>query len=401
VIGVTALRPAVPGNVHHRVRPQGAGEHPDQADPAHVGIRGRLDHLGQQRAARIAGQAAHRRAVQRGDDGQRVLLRGRECLGHHLQQLGEADAAAGGGREHRVEAAAGDRLLQVLDEYLDVDVLVRQVAVHQRLVFALLDDRLDQRAAVVGDPVGLPGVRIPFLAAAARVVVEPLRQQADQAADGAGVADDRQVQRRDGVTERVPAGGERLVEVTPLVVDLGDHDGAGRAGGGAFVPQHPGQAVDAVGGGDREQGRVGGPQAGPQLGGEIGVSGGVQQVDLDAAMQDRREGQVHRALLPDLDLVEVAHGRPVLDPAGPLDRPGAGEQGLHQRRLARSGMADQHDIAHAVRLAGRRHSARSRRAPCLVRHRRRLPRSVPAPTAFTCRPPDHNPSATIARPTRR
>ncbi len=52
-----------------------------------------------------------------------------------------------GHRQHRVEAAPGDRLLQVLDQHLRVDLLTGQVPLHEGLVFALLDDALDQLTA--------------------------------------------------------------------------------------------------------------------------------------------------------------------------------------------------------------------------------------------------------------
>ena len=273
---------------------------------------------------------------------------------------------------HFLLAPLARLLKQVLDQHLDVDVLIGEVPVHERLVLALLDDRLDQRAAELGQPVSVLGIGLPVGAGTGGVVVEPLGQQADQALDAALIVGHRQVQRRDRVAERVPAGGERLVEVAALMVDLGDHDGARGADRGALLPEHPGQAVDAVGGRDGEQGSVGRPQAGPQVAGEVGVARCVQQVDLDAAVQDRRQGEVDRALLPYLDLVEVADCGAILDAPGPLDPAGVHQQRLNQRRLARSGVADQHDIAHAVGLAGRGCSARGSRASCLIGHRRRL-----------------------------
>ena len=44
-------------HVNRRVGPDGAGEHPDQADPADVRIRRRLHHLGEQRSVRVAASA--------------------------------------------------------------------------------------------------------------------------------------------------------------------------------------------------------------------------------------------------------------------------------------------------------------------------------------------------------
>ena len=69
-------------------------------------------------------------------------------------------------------------------------------------------------------------------------------------------------------------------------------------------------------------------------------------------LDHRGQGQVHRALLPDFDLVEVADRAPVLHPAGPGDRPGAHEECFYQSCLACPGMADQRDVPHAAGLAG-------------------------------------------------
>ena len=73
VVLVPAVGAAVPGDVHRRVRAQRAGEHPHQADPADVGVGRGLDHLGEQRAVGVAGQAGDGLAVRRGDRRQRVL----------------------------------------------------------------------------------------------------------------------------------------------------------------------------------------------------------------------------------------------------------------------------------------------------------------------------------------
>jgi hypothetical protein len=113
-----------------------------------------------------------------------------------------------------------------------------------------------------------------------------------------------------------------------VVVELGDDDGPRRARAGALVPQHRRQPVDPVGGGNREERGVGGPQPGPEVTDEVGVAGSVQEVDLDVIVHERGQRQVHRAALPDLDLVEVTDGAAVLDATGALDGAGRGEQRL-------------------------------------------------------------------------
>jgi hypothetical protein len=50
-------------------------------------------------------------------------------------------------------------------------------------------------------------------------------------------------------------------------------------------------------------------------------------------VEDRREGQVDRTLLPDLGLVEVADRGALFYAARALDRAGRGEQRLDQARL--------------------------------------------------------------------
>ena len=56
-----------------------------------------------------------------------------------------------------------------------------------------------------------------------------------------------------------------------------------------------GGAVDAVGRGDHEQGRVGRAQPRAQVADEVRVAGGVEQVHLHVADLNGGEGQVHRA----------------------------------------------------------------------------------------------------------
>ncbi len=104
-------------HVNRRVGPDGAGEHPHQADPADVRVRRRLHHLGEQRSVRIAGQALARYAVRGEHLGQRVLRRRREPAGRDLEQFERADAGAAADRDHREERAARDRSLEIVDQH--------------------------------------------------------------------------------------------------------------------------------------------------------------------------------------------------------------------------------------------------------------------------------------------
>src|SRR4029077_12283800 len=97
--------------------------------------------------------------------------------------------------------------------------------------------------------------------------------------------------------------------------------------------------------------RVRGPEPGPKVPREVGVAGRVEQIDLDAVVHEGREGQVDRALLPDLDLIEVSDRGPLFEAALPLDGPRRGEQRLDQAGLPGPGMADQYHVPY---LVGRR-----------------------------------------------
>ena len=87
--------------------------------PADVGVRGGLHHLGHQRAVRVADQRLAGLAVRSGHGRQRVLQRRREAADDHLDQLGHAQPGRADHRDHRVERAAGDRRLQVGDQGLE------------------------------------------------------------------------------------------------------------------------------------------------------------------------------------------------------------------------------------------------------------------------------------------
>ncbi len=114
------------------------------------------------------------------DLGQHVFEWRREAPGRDVQQLDGAHPGAAAHRDDREERPACDRLLQVVDQHGLVDHLTAEIALHQRFVLGLLDDALDQRAAMLGDPVGVGVVRRVDGTGAVAVVVLAARQQPDQ-----------------------------------------------------------------------------------------------------------------------------------------------------------------------------------------------------------------------------
>jgi hypothetical protein len=282
-----------------------------------------------------------------------VLERRWERTRQELEQLSHAQAATRAGRQHRIERAAGNRGLEVVDQDLDVEVLTTEIAVHQWLVLGLRDDSLDQRVAVFLDQREMLGVRIALLATTGWVVIDLLWKQADQAGDLTLVGVHRKVERQHGFTECLLAGGQSVLEVGAWRVEPGDHDSAWHADGRALVPDHPGGAVDALRGAHHEQRGVSGAKPCAQVASEVGVPRSVEQVDLGPRVLEGCDRKADGALLSDLGLVEVSDRCAVLDPTGSGDRPGRDEKGLDKCGLACPGMADEHDVADPSGLVGR------------------------------------------------
>ena len=352
VVLMAALLPGesgeVAGHVHGGVGHQGPREDPHDADPADVRVRRRLHHLGRQRARRVARQGLARVAVRGGDGGGGVLQRGGEPADDDLEQLGRAEPGERVGDQHRVERAAGHRLLEVVDERVERDVLASEPAVEQAVVLGLLDDPLDQPLPGSLDELQVLGVGVPLHPGTPGVVEDPLGQQPDQARGRLLVAEQRQVQRLDARAEHALAHGEGLVEVRPLLVQVRDHHGSRHADGGALLPEHPGHPVDAVHGRDDEEGGIRRPQPRTHLPDEVGVTRGVHEGHPHPLVEHRRHGERDGAAQAVLDVLVVAHRGPVLDPAQAGDRTGAQQERLDQSCLSPGRVTDEHDVADPV-----------------------------------------------------
>jgi hypothetical protein len=223
-----------------------------------------------------------------------------------------------------VRGTPGDRELEVGQEQPGVDRLATDVALHQRLVLGLLDDALDECGSL-GVVAVVPG---------------------DQADETPSVPE---VDRQDPLAEGLSRLRHDAVDVGAGVVDLGDDDHPGHGHGGALTPERPRLLVDPLVGGDDEQRAVRGPEARSHLPHEVDVPGGVQQVDLHAVVHQRREREPDGASLTVLDLLEVTHGRAVLDGAGPVQHSGRHQQPLDQGGLPRTRRTHDQDVADGLR----------------------------------------------------
>ena len=246
MVFVSALCHAVARHVNHAVGAQRPGEHADQRHPTDVRICRRLHYFGGQWPRRVAGQCRDLRTVERHDWGQRMLEWRRECVRKQLEEFGAADAGRPAHTEHRIERPAGDCLFEILDHDFHVDVLAREVAVHQRLVFALGDDSFEQGVAGPADGRELCGVRGPHLLASAAVVTDLPAQQSQQSRHRAVGRLDRYVQRQHADAEGRLTRTDYRVEIGSRGIEFRDDDRTRHADLRAFLPEHPGGTVDPV-----------------------------------------------------------------------------------------------------------------------------------------------------------
>lgn len=356
---------AVAAHVHGRVGAQGAGEDADEGDPADVRVGRGLHDLGEQGGRRISDGKGARGAVLGGDRRKHVFRGGGEAAGDQVQEFHGPDALAralerGSRGEDRVEGAACDGSLQVVEEGRDVDPVAGEVAVHQGLVLALGDDPLDEPVTCLlqGAALSVGGRSLPPFPR--RVVEDPLGEKPGESGErGVPVRSlvplHGHVQGEHGVgvvvSEDPAADPGQLVEGRTRGVQVRDDDGRRHADGRALLPERPRGArhrVGLLGGRHDEEGRVRRAQTGPDLPDEVRVAGCVQQVDPVALPVDGDQRELHGTPSALFRLVVVGDGRAVLDPAGPVQGAGGQRQRLHQGGLARAAVADQRDVPYGI-----------------------------------------------------
>ena len=216
-----------------------------------------------------------------------------------------------------------------------------------------------------GEPFGVGRVGVLRGSLAVGVLVMRLRQQADQA--GAGTVGG-QVQRKHLVAEGGLGGEQSVVVVGPRVVEFGDHHSARHADLLAFLPQRLGEFVDALVRRDHEQRAVGGPQPGAQFADEVCVSGGVDQVQLDAVVREGRKREPDGSLLGYLGVIGVAYRRAVDDGSGARQHPCGGQQGFDEGGFAATRWAYEHHVSDGGRTFRGGGGSGARRIVRLVCH---------------------------------
>ena len=210
----------------------------------------------------------------------------------------------------------------------------------------LLDQRIVEGVFLLGD-VGRHG---PGVVLAARLVVEGLLgEHVGHTVQSGGLAEG-QLEGGDALAEAGAELGENTVEVGAVLVLLGDEHHARQLEGRSGAPQHLGLGFDALDRADHEHGKIGYGKCGVDLTQEVDRPGGVDEVDLvglavGGGPLERGDGEGQRDVALGSLGVVVQQARTIVDPAGPGDCPGAGEQRLGQGRLAGTGMAHKDQVA--------------------------------------------------------
>jgi hypothetical protein len=148
----------------------------------------------------------------------------------------------------------------------------------------------------------------------------------------------RQIQRHDAFAEDPLADRDRVLEVGSYGIQLRHCDCPRHPDRRTLLPQQHGRAVDPIGSGDHEQGRIRRAQARPQLTDEVRIARGVNEVEDHTLMGHGRDGELDGALINDR--------------LGPIARGRGGNEVLEQRCLPGSAVPYEDHVADVVRSAG-------------------------------------------------
>ena len=234
----------VTGDVQWRVGTESAGEHPDQREPADERVTGGADHLGDQRAGRVAGDRAEVATCRGLDRRQDRGHRGGEAVLEQVVQFLDAHPGRRVGGDDGKEPGRCDSRPKVGGHGLELDVLPVQVPLQQHLVLGLLDDRLHQWTAAILDQLRLLRVGLAYGGGAVAIVGHGPAEQVDQPGPAA-LGEQRDVDRL-SIPEYPPAARHRLVEVAAGLLQLGHRNGAGHSDHLALTPEQPGGLVDVA-----------------------------------------------------------------------------------------------------------------------------------------------------------
>ena len=140
-------------------------------------------------------------------------------------------------------------------------------------------------------------------------------------------------------------------EIDFLGVELVDDDRAGQTLVRGLGEHLAGVHLDAVDGGDDDDGRLDGGERFEGRADEVRIAGGVEDVEVLAVVIDVEDVGVDGEVVFMFLVVGVGDGGPVVHAAHPIDRVGLEEQGIGQAGLARGAVPHEcnvPDVLHQV-----------------------------------------------------
>ena len=220
--------------------------------------------------------------------------------------------------------------------------LALEVLLHERLVG--LGDQVGELLASGLGGGGELGGDVEDLLAVALVVIGLHADDVDDAAE-VGLFTHGDLHGTHAVTElRVERRHDRR-EVRVLLVHPVDEHGARDSDSSGDPPETVSLDLGSGDGVDDEERHLGRFHAGDGVAYEVGIAGGVDDVDLDTVVNDGRQGEVDRELALDLFRIVVETGVSVVHGSQALGCAGQVEHRFGKRRLARTAVSDEYDVA--------------------------------------------------------
>ena len=284
--------------------------------------------------------------------GERLLGRRRDALDEQVEEARGAEVLRRDAARDREELARDDGVLERGGELVAGDLLVREVALHDRLV--RLDDGLDELHAVLlglgGDVVrDRGGLR---LAVGAGIQVGAHVEEVDDALQLVLVPD-RDLHGDAALGELRAELLERGEEVRALAVEHGHEDDAAEVELLRALPEAGRLHLDAVDAVDGHQRSLDHAERGERVGLEARVAGRVDEVDLALVPLQVAERGRQRHLAAVLVVVPVGDRGRRFDGPEAVGGTRLEEHRLDQRGLPGPPVSDHGDVPDLARLEGR------------------------------------------------
>ena len=314
----------------------GPGVDAEETHAANVRVGGRLEDQSRLRRVRLG---LARRSV---DPFDRGPVERRRAGGHDdVGETVDPDQMRSRADDHGEHASLVDAFVDRLDHLVLRDLAAFEVPLEQlvvRLRHAVEEvgvHLLEPRLSLLGD--------VDLGRLAVRVLVCLFVDDGDDALEVV-LASEGQFDRGDRFPECVSKLLQDPTERRVLAVEFVDEDHARELELVGVVPCRLCLNLDALDARDDEYGEVRHPHRSAHVADEVGVPGSVEDVDLGTAPLDRRKGGGDRDAFPDLLLVEVTDGVALRDLPHACGGSGEEDEGLRQRRLARTAVPYQDDV---------------------------------------------------------